>query len=186
MDGMMTKEAPLKPSVALGLQFQVQVSDNASVMFSTHVDRDDVVERNKTLDLVHACAERLFHRYRVTALRDKIRGAEFSIEHTNRQRELDIANYTADTARRAEQKDQVQADDLAQFASSGRRGEYKTDAKLIQRVARIDADQKNAFDLHWQQLDQAETSIRKLTSEREVMLAEIEQLEASLKDGTDR
>jgi hypothetical protein len=169
-----------KPTVALGLQLQVQVSDGASVMFQTHVDRDDAIERNKTIDTVHAAAERFLFRYRITALESMITQRGAAIEQEHAQRVRDLENFAKDNARRAVEKDAAMADDARAWRESGKRGDYKPAPRVLTQVARLDQEIRDAQDLETHQKATHETNVAKLSRDIEMMKAEIKDLRAKL------
>ena len=186
MDGMDKMSQPeTKPSVAVGIQLQVQVSDTATVMLQTHVDRENPEERNRSLDLVHACAERLHYRYRQTALARMIQETELRLAAEQAQAVKDQAAYELDSVRRAGELDRVREDDRATFTTSDRRGTYKPNAKAVQAVNRIEQEQTRATEQHEQRVEISTTNIAKFTRDLEMRQAERAQLEALL-NGADR
>ena len=181
MDGMqMSTETPAKVSVALGLQLQVQVSDTATVMLQTHVDRDDPVERNRSIDIAHAAAERLHHRYKVTKLGDMIRSTVIAIEMEQERAAKDLEHFTSESVRRAGLKDQITQGERAAFNDAERRGAFKPAREAAQQLARLDSEHEKAAAQQAQQAEQSAVNIRKHERDLAAMRAEREQLEKLL------
>ncbi len=177
---MSQNEAPAKVSVAMGLQLQVQVSDTATVMLQTHVDRDDAAERNKSIDIAHAAAERLFHRYRITTLGGLIRQTEIAIQGEHDRAAKDAEHFKAETERRAAAKDAAMAIDRAKFVDDGKRGDFKPSGAAVQSVQRLEAEHEKAAAQQAQQFEQTQVNIRKHWRDLNAMRAEREQLETLL------
>ena len=181
MDGMqMSTEAPAKVSVALALQLQVQVSDTATAMISTHMDRDDPAERNRSIDIAHAAAERLHHRYKVTKLGDLIRQTVIAIEMEHERAASDLQHFTSESARRAGLKNQVTQVERAAFDEAQRRGAFKPAPAAAQQLARLDSEHEKAAAQQAQQAEQSAVNIRKHERDLAAMRAELEQLEKLL------
>jgi len=176
----MSPKGETKPSVAIGIQLQVAVSDGATVMLQSHVDREDGDERVRTLDLLHECAERLFNRYRLTALKSIIMNQESLLAREAEQHADDVAHHKADAERRAGLLNDARTEDAAAWGADNRRGDYKPSAKAVQQVARIEQEQTKANELLAQQTAQTETNRRKITQELALSIAEREQLERLL------
>lgn len=125
MDGMSMPETTGKVSVAMGMQLQVAVSETATVMFQTHVDRDDVTERNRSIDIAHASAERFLHHYRVTKLESLIIEEMVRLDRARAQLVKDQQAYERDTAERAVKIGVIKEEAGQAHVSANRRGEPK-------------------------------------------------------------
>ena len=181
MDGMqMSTEAPAKVSVALALQLQVQVSDAATAMISTHMDRDDPAERNRSIDIAHAAAERLHHRYKVTKLGDLIRQTVIAIQMEHERAAKDLEHFTSESVRRALQKDKITEGERTSFDAAQRRGSFKPSTVAAQQLARLDTEHERAASQQTIQAEQSAVNVRKHEHDLAAMRAELEQLEKLL------
>jgi adenine-specific DNA methylase len=183
MDGMgeiTRREADVKPKVALSIQLQVGVSDQATVMFQTHVDRDNVAERTEALDIVHVCAERLFYRYRVTALTTKINGNLISIDQERQRAERVTADYVRESAERIARRDALENDARQAFVVGGRRGDWKPDPATERKLGLIEQDQEKALEAHENHQRTANSSIEQLEHQITIYRMEIQQIEKLL------